>query len=232
MKGKYQHLFFDLDHTLWDFQTNSSETLLELYEDYQLQNMTGVEGKEFLRTYYKINDIKWDLYRQGKITKERLRKERFYEAFANFGVEDEGLSWKIERQYIDLAPHRTALMPGALELLDYLNHKYHLHIITNGFSEIQDIKLSKSGLKPYFKIIMTSEQVGVTKPHPKIFKESLQQAGSELDHSIMIGDNLEADVLGAKNFGMDQVFFNPDRKQHDEKVTLEVAELLELREWL
>lgn len=226
---KYQHLFFDLDHTLWDFDTNSRETLADLFLKYALEDELKVDSQQFVETYLRINEEKWQLYRLGRIDKARLRKERFLETFQNFGLEDEKFSRQFEIEYIDLCPHKTALIPDCIEVLDYLKGKYEMHIITNGFSEVQDIKLSKSGLKPYFNKIISSEVVGVNKPSPEIFSESLKWTGAEKSKSIMIGDNLAADIVGAKNFGMDQVFFNPELQVHQEEVSFEISSLKELK---
>lgn len=229
---KYEHLFFDLDHTLWDFDTNSKETLSDLYEKYSLKNELKVETHDFVKTYLRINEEKWKLYRKGLINKERLRKERFFETFMSFGMNDEKFSHQFEVEYIDLCPHKTALIPHSLEILDYLKDKYQLHIITNGFSEIQEIKLSKSGLKPYFDKIISSDEVGVNKPAAKIFMESLKWAGASRNESLMIGDNLGADIVGARNCGIDQVYFNPDSVFHKEKVSYEITHLKALEEIL
>lgn len=229
---KYKHLFFDLDHTLWDFETNSKETLLELYSKYNLSEKLSGSQEDFLKTYFRINDEKWDLYRDGLIDKKRLRKERFMETFQNFGLEDEAFSYQFEVEYIDQCPHKTGLIPYTLEVLEVLYSKYELHIITNGFSEIQDIKLSKSGLKPFFNHIIASDQIGVNKPAAKVFVESLNQAKATRKESLMIGDNLVADILGAKNCGIDQVFYNPQSTKHSENLTYEIQSLNELLAFL
>ena len=224
----YRHLFFDLDHTLWDFETNSSATLIELIDQYELKTSYHFSNREFLETYFEINENKWDLYRNGKITKERLRKERFLETFSKFGLTDEAFSRKFEREYINKCPHKKELLPYTLQTLDYLVDKYELHIITNGFSEVQELKLSGSGLKPYFQKVITSDEVGVNKPGAGIFAESLKRTGAKKEQALMIGDNLNADILGAKKIGMDQVYFNPEGQEHQEDLTFEIRSLKEL----
>lgn len=226
----YKHLFFDLDHTLWDFQANSSRTLRDLFEEHQLEERLQVTTDNFLDNYYRINDEKWALYRQGKITKTELRTQRFLEAFELYGFSDIHFSRTFEEAYINQSPYQKTLISGTLELLNQLQEAdhYKMHIITNGFNEVQHIKLKNSGLMSYFDVIMTSEQVGVTKPHAKIFMESLQQAKAKRKESLMIGDNLVADVIGARNCGIDQVFFNPDAQKHEEKVTHEITHLSQL----
>ena len=140
---KYKHIFFDLDHTLWDFDTNSRQTLNELFEKHSLKSNLKTEADNFVDTYLRINEEKWKLYRKGLINKERLRKERFYETFSEYGLRDESFSHQFEVEYIDLCPHKTALIPHSLEILNYLKDWYHLHIITNGFVESQAIKIKR-----------------------------------------------------------------------------------------
>lgn len=226
------HVFFDLDHTLWDFKMNSRETLSELFHELRLESH-GVETVEmFIESYEKVNDLKWAQYRDGVIDKVTLRNTRFRDALAHFEVEHPDLAHQMEMEYIKRSPHKTNLFPGALETLEYLQPKYDMHIITNGFSEVQDIKLSKSGLKPFFRSVITSEQVGVNKPDPKIFRFALEQTGGKRNRSVMIGDNLEADIRGARRSGLHQVFFNPEGQSHTDKVTAEISALEELRNWL
>lgn len=232
--SKYKHLFFDLDHTLWDFHANSAHTLKLLFEEHQLGERLQTEVGHFLERYYAINDQKWALYRSGKIDKANLRASRFLDTFKLYGLEDAAFSRQFETEYIAQSPYQTKLIAGTLELLNHLVEKEHykLHIITNGFNEIQDIKLKNSGLHAYFDVIMTSEKLGVTKPNAKIFIEALQQAKATRKNSLMVGDNLIADIIGARNCGIDQVYFNPEREKHQEKVTYEVAELLEMKSFL
>ena len=225
---KYEHLFFDLDHTLWDFEANSKEALLELYASYDWQSDLGVEVEDFLSKYYQVNDQMWALYRVGKITKADLRHRRFMESLGSFGVVDEEKVKSFEKDYIDLAPRKTELFPGCLSMLDQLKNHFDLHIITNGFHETQHIKLRESRLKPYFKQIITSDQVGVNKPAAGIFIEAMKAAKANRKNSLMIGDNLMVDILGARNVGMDQVYFNPHKEAHQQQVTIEIHHLKEL----
>ncbi|GGH65185.1 YjjG family noncanonical pyrimidine nucleotidase [Phaeocystidibacter marisrubri] len=226
------HLFFDLDHTLWDFKTNSRETLSDLFHEMRL-NEHGVQRvEEFIETYELVNDEKWAMYRSGEIDKETLRTTRFLDSLRRFDVEHPELSHRMEAEYIKRSPHKTHLFPSTLDVLEHLGKSYEMHIITNGFSEVQDIKLEKSGLKPFFKSVITSEEVGVNKPDPKIFLHALKSAGAERKYSVMIGDNLDADIRGARRVGMHQVFFNPDGMQHSDKVSAEIRQLSELLELL
>ncbi len=226
--NNYKHIFFDLDHTLWDFDRNSRETLEELFEAYSLKNYGIHVFEDFVETYKKVNDQKWDEYRKGNISKENLRATRFHDTLMRFEINHPELAAEIDREYIQRSPHKTNLFPHALEVLAYLAEKYTLHIITNGFTEVQDIKITKSGLLPFFTYRITSEEAGANKPDPVIFRHALKMAGAKRTESIMVGDNLEVDIIGARRVGLDQVYFNPDRKPHREKVTFEISKLSEL----
>ena len=229
MAKPYQHLFFDLDHTLWDFEKNSQEALIELYDSYQWESVLNLSVDEFLKTYYAKNDEMWALYRDHKIDKETLRHRRFAETFATFQYDHDAKVAQFEKDYIALAPQKTALFPGCLEMLKSLEANFRMHIITNGFEETQFIKLEKSGLRPYFQEIVTSDRIGVNKPEAKIFLAAMTEAGATRKDSLMIGDNLLADIIGAKKVGMDQVYFNPKKEKHQQKVTYEITNLSELK---
>jgi putative hydrolase of the HAD superfamily len=226
---KYKHIFFDLDRTLWDFETNSHETLLELCNTYKL-NAIGVDDYEgFIRTYKNHNSKLWDLYRVDKISQKDLRRERFQRALADYNIEDPILAERIGEDYIDVCPRKNKLYPHAIEVLDYLNERYELHIITNGFDKTQHIKLEHSNLKPYFNQIITSEKTGVKKPNPLIFSHALTLANAIKDESVYIGDNLIVDILGCQNSGIDGVYFNPERIKHAESPKFEIECLSELK---
>ena len=201
-------------------------SLRSLFLDLELQAIGMPSFELFFEKYIAINDLKWDLYRQGKITKQGLRESRFQETFAHFGVEANDVAWTLETRYIDETPYQNHLIQGARQVLETLKQRgYTIHIITNGFHESQNIKFSESGLKPLFDILLCSDQVGVNKPDAKIFRRALQLAGAERKESLMIGDNLIADCVGASEQGIDQVFFNPKGVRHTEKVTYEIADL-------
>ncbi len=225
---KYQHLFFDLDHTLWDFEANSKEAMVELYEAYNWQAISGFEVGSFLETYYQVNDRMWALYRENRITKKELRHQRFVVSFAKLNITDEARILSFEQDYIDLAPRKTQLFPGCMAMLEKLKDAFQLHIITNGFAETQHIKLQESKLAPFFEEVITSDEVGVNKPAAGIFVEAMNRAKAERKNSLMIGDNLVVDVLGARKVGMDQIYFNPKRQVHQERLTFEVHHLKEI----
>lgn len=229
---RYKHIFFDLDRTLWDFETNSFETLSELYEKYRLDQKGIVSPNEFVKKYKTHNDLLWEQYREGSIDRATLRVDRFHKTLADFDIEDVALSYNIGNDYIEHSPRKTALMPHAHDVLSYLHEKYSLHIITNGFEEVQHIKIDHSDLKKYFREIITSERAGYKKPEKFIFDYSLETANARAEESIMIGDHLEIDLLGARNAGIDQVYFNPNNVPHTETITHEISSLKELLEIL
>lgn len=209
--SKIKAVFFDLDHTLWDFDRNSEEAIQELAENLKLKEK-GVPGlEEFMTVYRKINHEMWDAYHRHVITKEELRTGRFSRSLEHFGISDPDLSEKMASGYIEISPYKTNLFPGAEEVLKYLKEKYTLHIITNGFREVQYIKIRKSGLDQYFEGIHISEEIGFKKPEPEIFHHAVQQAKTASDHCIMIGDNLDTDIQGALNAGIRPVWFNPNQ---------------------
>lgn len=198
-------VFFDLDHTLWDFDRNSALAFGRIFQKLKV----NMEVSEFVREYEPINLHYWKLFREERITKEELRRGRLIDAFNVFNMEMPISSIDLmANSYIDELPVDNHLFSGALEILDYLLPKYKLHIITNGFAEVQHLKLKNSGIDKYFTTITTSEQVTAKKPHPAIFKAALIKANVLPSQSIMIGDNLEADIVGASNAGMHTMFFN------------------------
>lgn len=210
----YKHIFFDLDHTLWDFEQNSKEALKELFEEYNLQELLAQSFNDFMQVYHDINHAYWDAYKKGNTTREALRNGRFIDTLKHFNCKNEQLAITISEDYIQRSPYKKQLFDGAIQVLDYLKNKaYILHIITNGFNEVQFIKLTESALLPYFKTITTSENAGHNKPHDKIFIHALAQAGAQKSESIMIGDNFEADVEGAIKAGIDAIWFNPLKEE-------------------
>lgn len=227
-----QHVFFDLDHTLWDFETNSQETLLELFDELKLAELGIPDAVSFIKEYKRINHQYWEYYRQHLVSKNRLRVERFSKTFESFGIPESDMPLHISDLYLSICPTKGALMPNALETLNYLANKYPLHIITNGFKETQIRKLATSGIAHFFDVIIYSEEVRAHKPNPIIFETGLQQAGAENVSSVFIGDNLEADVIGSRNAGLQPVFYNPDNIEHDEQIEFEIRDLIELKNLL
>ncbi len=230
--SKYKHIFFDLDRTLWDFDKNSLETFKELYNIYKLETILYCDFLSFHNTYVKYNTQLWIAYRKGEIKKEFLCLQRFYLTLNDFGCNDSIMAVKMAEDYIKLSPQKNLLFPHTIEILDFLKDKYFLHIITNGFVEVQYNKIKNAGLEKFFSNTITSEEAGFQKPHKQIFEFSLEKAGAKAEESIMIGDDLIIDLLGAKQAGMDQVFFNPLKIEHNEDITFEISSLIELKKIL
>jgi putative hydrolase of the HAD superfamily len=223
-----KHIFFDLDRTLWDFEKNSQTTLLQLIKDFKLIEKGIDTADNFIKKYKIHNEELWELYREDKIKKEELRGKRFQLALAEYDIDDSELAQQFGLAYIKQSPLKTTLFPYTHEVLLYLKKKYSLHIITNGFEEVQHIKLASSDLTQYFDVIVTSEQVGVKKPNAKIFEFALEQAKAKPDECIMIGDDFPVDVLGAEQIGMQGVYFNPNKLAHKHSVVHEIFCLSEL----
>jgi len=225
-----KHLFFDLDHTLWDFDKNAEETLIELFGIYKFKELGFSSADVFIETYTKNNHQLWAQYHIGKIDKNQLRKARFANTFTELGVEPELFPIQFEEDYLSMCSLKTNLFPYAIETLDYLKEKYILHLISNGFKEASQTKISTTGIGKYFSQIIISENVGVHKPHPQIFNFALEGAAAKKQESVMIGDSLEADIRGAQNFGMDAIFFNPKKIAIPTDVNYQITELRELTE--
>lgn len=227
MPTQYKHLFFDLDHTLWDFEANSHETLKELYSDFQL-NKYFKDFDDFHARYEYHNLYLWGQYRKSKIKKSTLNTQRFYLPFAEVGFDDMKIAERFAQQYVSISPTKTKLFPGTIEVLEKLKPHYQMHIITNGFREVQYKKLNNSGLSAFFDKVYISELIGVQKPHPYFFDYFIKSSNARKKESLVIGDSLEADIEGAINAGIDQVFFNSKGQSHDKKITHEIDNLSEL----
>lgn len=227
--SRYKHIFFDLDRTLWDMETNSHATLLELAEKHKITERGIYSVSDFIEKYKPINDQLWLDYSQNKVAKEILRYERFRRAFKLFDIEDEDLIVAFGNDYVSYGPLKNSLVPHTIAVLEYLFPKYELHIITNGFQEVQGVKMKNSNIDKYFKQVITSEMAGCLKPAQGIFSYALNKANATVENSIMIGDSLEADVVGARNSGIAQVYYNPDKKSHTETITYEINCLSDLK---
>ena len=223
-----KHIFFDLDHTLWDFDRNSALTFDKIFKLNQLE----LDIESFLNVYEPINLNYWKLYREEKIDKQNLRYKRLKDSFdaVAYKVEDAVIN-RLSEDYIAHLSSFNHLFEGTFELLDYLKPNYQLHIITNGFQEAQYSKMSSSRILPYFKTITNSEMAGVKKPHPRIFEHALKSAQAISSESLMIGDNYEADILGAQNVGFQVILFDYHKVDTDLGVT-KVDHLLELKQYL
>ena len=226
---KYRHLFFDLDHTLWDFEANARATLLELYDSLHLSERGVYDFDLFHKNYLAHNEKLWEHYRKGFIKQDELRVKRMRLALLDFKIADEALAYEMNVQFLDLLPTRTILFPDATEILQYLTEKkYELHLITNGFEITQHSKLKHSGLDKYFKEVITSEGSNSLKPNKEIFDFAFSRTGAKPKESIMLGDNIEVDILGAMNAGIDQVFINHNQIETEVRPTYTVYSLKEL----
>lgn len=229
MSKTYKHLFFDLDHTLWDFELNSANTLTRLYKEYELDQRGIPDLDEFIRIYDAHNQRMWERFRKGLMRREELRWKRFWATLLDYKIGDTALAHELSSAYLEILPTQTQLTPFAKELLDHCKGRYTIHLITNGFDLTQKMKMQFSGITAYFKEVITSERSNAMKPHPNIFDYALQATGATVDDSIMIGDALEVDIMGALNAGWDVVYYNPAKTPHDRKLTYEVSCLSELK---
>lgn len=207
MNSKYKFIFFDLDRTIWDFDSNSSLTFKEIFDYRKLYNIFP-DFDSFINTYKLINEELWDKYRKGEITKNELRTSRFLYTLNKFNVNDISLAENIGNDYINESPKKTIVFPHTYEVLEYLHKKYTLAIITNGFREVQTVKLKNCNLEKYFTKLICSEDTGYQKPNPKIFQYSLSSLNAKKTESLMIGDDINVDIIGAKNFKIDTVYCN------------------------
>jgi putative hydrolase of the HAD superfamily len=206
---QYKHLFFDLDHTLWDFEANARQTLQELYHTLQLSEIGISDFDHFHRRYIVHNDKLWERYRNGYIKVGELRWKRMWLTLLDFKIGNEPLARQMDVLFLDALPNRTTLFPYTIEILTYLSGKgYRLHLITNGFEKTQLCKLQNSGLAGYFGEVITSEGANSLKPHKEIFEYAFRKTGADPVESIMLGDSIEADIQGAINAGIDQVYVN------------------------
>jgi putative hydrolase of the HAD superfamily len=205
----YKDLFFDLDHTLWDFETNSKETIQELYTTHRLVDLGIIDFDRFYSTYSAHNHRLWDRYTKGFIKQEELRWKRVYLSLLDFKVANEPLAKEMSQAYLEILPNKKHLFPYTIEILEYLKQKdYKMHLITNGFESVQFKKIKNSGLQDYFIEVITSEASNSLKPQKEIFEYALKNTNASVEESIMIGDNESADIQGGINMGMDTIFVN------------------------
>ena len=228
---KYRHLFFDLDHTLWDFETNAKETIREVY-DLNSLHLLGIDNfDEFFNRYSYHNERLWDRYTKGYIKQEELRWKRMWLAMLDFKVADEAMAKRMSAEFLERLPLKTNLFPYTIEILEYLNNKgYILHLVTNGFENVQFSKLQNSNLRNYFREIITSEGSNSLKPNKEIFEYALSKSGALAHESVMIGDNLDADIQGGINAGLDTIFVNHLKIDPHIQATYVITHLKELED--
>lgn len=224
----YKYIFIDLDDTIWDFHSNAKLSLADIFSERKLDRYFD-NFEEFFAIYAKKNIELWDLYGKGIITKDFLMAERFRFPLAQMGVNDQKLAEAIGIQYLDILPTKKALMPHAIEILDYLHGKYPLTIISNGFVEVQYKKINSSNIAHYFKHIVLSEEANALKPDKRIFEHAMKLNGANANECIMIGDSYEADIVGAQNAGIDQVFYPLKKEDTNKEATYTIQSLLELK---
>lgn len=228
---QYRHLFFDLDHTLWDFDKNARVILTEVYAAFELNKKVDAAFDDFYQKYLFHNQVLWDRYHKGFISADDLKWKRMWRTLLDYKVADETLARELSGKFLEILPTQKELFPHTFEILDYLAHKnYQLHLITNGFEKTQWSKLKHSGLDKYFEQVITSEASNSVKPNKEIFEYALNKAGASLQHSIMIGDNLDADIQGAFNAGMDCIFVNHIEAVTEKKPTHIITHLKQLED--
>jgi YjjG family noncanonical pyrimidine nucleotidase len=225
----YKCIFFDLDHTLWDYEKNSFETLQEIFNNFNLKNCGVNDCTDFQQQFRKVNTELWDLYDREVITSDVIRAERFKRILEHFDVYDENLCTHLSVTYLNDCPKKGNLFPHAIETLQYLSQHYQLTIVTNGFEDTQNVKLTAGNVQHYFDHIITSQKAGARKPSKTIFEYAMRVNNVKPSEVVMIGDNLITDIGGAKNAAIDTVFFNPDGICHNAEVKYEISSLAELQ---
>jgi len=226
---RYEHIYFDLDHTLWDFERNSEETISELYLSLKIEEKGVQSARHLYESFEKANRWAWDQYHLDLLDKETLRINRFEIALAENGVQDKDFSETLAWHYLNICPTKPHLVDGTLEILEYLVDKFPLHLISNGFDEITQTKVDNTSIRKYFKSITTPSNANHKKPENGMFQFALSQANCIPEKALMIGDDIEADILGAQRCGIDQVLFNPNKRKHGIKSTFEIFSLNELK---
>lgn len=230
---KIKHIFFDLDNTLWDYRKNAAIAIRKVYAEFEIEKEYGYGFDDYYNHYYTVNENLWEDYRNQKITRIELQSKRFPDSFRNLGIQNPDFTLDFEHSFMTEISNGKHLVPHAVEILEYLKGKYHLHIITNGFPKITEDKINHSLLKNFIETIVTAESAGAPKPDPKAFNAGIIESRAEISESIYIGDDWEADILGAINFGMKAIFFNPLAENHPwiEGVPV-IDNLLEIKNYL
>jgi putative hydrolase of the HAD superfamily len=226
-RKKYEHLFFDLDHTLWDYDRNSEEALRELYEEYGFAGW-DMDFGAFLEAFHEVNNELWDKFNFGQIERAELRDTRFPIILGKLGIDSSRTPADIGLRYLQIAPQKPHVVPETHRVLDVLKTRYRLHILSNGFDDVQLAKLRHAGLQHYFDQVITSDNSGARKPEVRIFEYALEQAGAHRGNSLFIGDNPKTDIVGARNSGLDHIFFNPNAMPLPYPDTYEIRQLDEL----
>ncbi|MCF8227155.1 MAG: YjjG family noncanonical pyrimidine nucleotidase [Bacteroidales bacterium] len=228
----YKHLFFDLDRTLWDYDANAGKALSSVYNKFKLGRFFSSAG-DFSDIYYHHNDLLWDQYRSGNVSKEELRTRRFALTLKEKGVNDPKLSEEIGREYMAITPAFNILAPNTTDVLEYLKTKgYDLYILTNGFLSTQVKKMTNSRINHFFDRIFSSEEINVNKPNKEIFHWAVSSLNARKQECLMVGDDIEVDIKGAMRYGLDAVWFNPYKANSDFSPTYTITDLNELKDIL
>jgi len=225
---KYKHLFFDLDHTLWDFEKNTYEAMEEIYRIFNFSKWSFFSFSDLMKNFNDVNNYLWEKFNYGLIDGDELRYSRFNIILERLNVDQNEIPAGIADKYLEIAPAKQNVIPFTHEILDYLKPNYQLYILSNGFDDVQHMKLKAANIHQYFDKIITSDSSGHRKPHKEIFEYAMNEAGATRENALMIGDNLGTDINGAQNAAMDHVFFNPAKIMHSEKVTFEIDSLKQL----
>ncbi len=225
---KYKHLFFDLDHTLWDFDNNTAEAIEEIYTIFNISQWSFFTFNDFINVFNEVNNILWDKFNHGKIDRMELRQHRFPMILTRLGVDERVIPTGIGEKYLELSPKKSKVLPFTHEILEYLKPNYQLHIISNGFDDVQHSKLEAAKIHHYFDKIVTSDSSNFRKPQKEIFEFAMEVAGATRANAIMIGDNVDTDITGAQNAKMDHIFFNPNKITHTLNVTHEIESLQQI----
>jgi putative hydrolase of the HAD superfamily len=225
---QYKYIFFDLDHTLWDFEKCSEETLSDLFKKYELEKLGLFTEDGFKQQFQQVNSHLWTQSDEGKIDRDTLRSLRFKMVCEGLGMSDPEIASRMGEEYVSLCPQKNFLLPYALDVLEHLHKKYPMYILTNGFSDVQAVKMKAAGILPFFRQIFTGDNFGVGKPHKQFFTGTMKEIGARPSECLMIGDNLKTDILGAQNAGIDHVFYNPHKRNYFMEVQHEIHCLSEL----
>ena len=229
---RYKNLFIDLDDTIYDFSGASRESFRETYDLLHYERYFD-SFEHYLSLYEPYNLELWRIYGEGKITKEELNRRRYSHPLECVGVNDQQFADTFCSEALGRIPTKGPLMPGAMEILEYLRPKYNMYILSNGFKELQSRKMRTAGIDGYFDALILSEDIGINKPNRELYEYALAKTGSKLSESLMIGDMFDTDIVGAANIGMDQMYYNPkEKKGHAFTPTYEVTHLLQIKEIL